>query len=299
MDQVKQQASTRVNEQKARAAEGLGSVASAIRQASEHLRTENQTLATYADKAVDQIQLFADRMRDKDPAEMVRDAERFARRNPTAFVGGAFVLGLALARFLKSSGEAQYGDHGLVHRDSDFGDTGITRSGAGYGSSYGSYGSGPSSGRRHPDRSRTGHHELTRDVHGRNLMDTPRPERSLGDLFADLSQQTSLLIRQEVQLARTELSQKATQAGRAGAMLGAGGAVVNAALLTFTATIVLLLVQLGLDAWAAAGLTAVLLAAVGYVLVRSGLRKLRQPMAPVETIDSIKETAQWLKNETR
>ncbi len=130
-------------------------------------------------------------------------------------------------------------------------------------------------------------------------MDTPRPERSLGDLFADLSQKTSLLIRQEVQLAKTELSQKATQAGHAGAMLGAGGAVVNAALLTFTATIVLLLVQLGLDAWAAAGLTAVLLAAVGYVLVRSGLRKLRQPMAPVETIDSIKETAQWLKNETR
>ncbi|AMY10646.1 hypothetical protein LuPra_03884 [Luteitalea pratensis] len=130
-------------------------------------------------------------------------------------------------------------------------------------------------------------------------MDTPRPERSLGDLFADLSQKTSLLIRQEVQLAKTELSQKATQAGRAGAMLGAGGAVVNAALLTFTATIVLLLVQFGLDAWAAAGLTAVLLAAVGYVLVRSGLRKLRQPMAPVETIDSIKETAQWLKNETR
>ena len=130
-------------------------------------------------------------------------------------------------------------------------------------------------------------------------MDTSRPERSLGELFADLSQQTSLLIRQEVQLARTELSQKATQAGRAGAMLGAGGAVANAALLTFTATVVLLLVQLGLDAWAAAGLTAVLLAAVGYVLVRSGLRKLRQPMAPVETIDSIKETAQWLKNETR
>jgi predicted phage tail protein len=130
-------------------------------------------------------------------------------------------------------------------------------------------------------------------------MDTSRSERSLGDLFADLSQKTTLLIRQEVQLARTELSHKATQAGRAGAMLGAGGAVVNAALLTFTATIVLLLVQLGLDAWAAAGLTAVMLAALGYVLVRSGLRKLRQPIAPVETIDSIKETAQWLKNETR
>jgi len=144
IDQVKQQASTRVNEQKARAAEGLGSVASAIRQASEHLRTENQTLATYADKAVDQIQVFADRMRDKDPAEMVRDAERFARRNPTAFVGGAFVLGLALARFLKSSSD--YGGRSLVHRDSDFGDRGLT-SNTRYGAGYGSYGGDSSLGR--------------------------------------------------------------------------------------------------------------------------------------------------------
>jgi hypothetical protein len=130
-------------------------------------------------------------------------------------------------------------------------------------------------------------------------MDTPRPERSLGDLFADLSQQTSLLIRQEVQLAKTELSQKATQASRAGAQLGAGGAGALAALLTFTATIVLLLVRFGLDAWAAAGLTALVLAAIGYLLVRSGLQTLRQPMTPDATIDSIKETAQWLKNETR
>jgi len=58
-------------------------------------------------------------------------------------------------------------------------------------------------------------------------------------------------------------------------------------------------VQLGLDAWAAAGLTAVLMAAVGYVLMRSGLSQLRQPMLPVETIESVKETAQWLKNESR
>lgn len=130
-------------------------------------------------------------------------------------------------------------------------------------------------------------------------MDAPRTERSLGELFSDLSQKTSLLIRQEVQLAKTELSQKAAQAGRGGAMLGVGGVVANAALLTLVATIVLLLVQFGLDAWAAAGLTAVILAAVGFLLVRSGLQQLRQPLAPVETVDSIKETAQWLKNETR
>jgi len=130
-------------------------------------------------------------------------------------------------------------------------------------------------------------------------MEAPRSERSLGDLFADLSGQTSLLIRHEVQLARTELSQKAAEAGRAGALIGAGGVIANAALLALTAAIVLLLVRVGLDAWAAAGLTGVLLAGVGGVLLRNGMRTLRRPMAPVETIDSIKETAQSLKNETR
>lgn len=123
LDQVKQQASTRVNEQKVRAAAGLGTVASAIREASEHLRSENETLAAYADTAVNQLQTFADRMRDKQPAEMMRDVERFARRNPAAFLGGAFLLGIGMARFLKSSGNEPNGGRRLSHRDSTFGDS--------------------------------------------------------------------------------------------------------------------------------------------------------------------------------
>ncbi|MGI8673615.1 MAG: hypothetical protein ACR2LU_13530, partial [Luteitalea sp.] len=54
---------------------------------------------------VDQIQTLADRLRDKNPAAMVHDLEGFARRRPAAFVGGAFLLGLGLARFLKSTGQ--------------------------------------------------------------------------------------------------------------------------------------------------------------------------------------------------
>ena len=147
MDKVKQQASTRVSEQKARAAEGLGSVAAAIRQASEHMRTENQTLAAYADKAVDQMQLFADRIRDKDPAEMMRDLEQFARRNPTAFVGGAFLLGLGLARFLKSSASSSdmslrtYEPHAHDERREFSSATGTTGAARNYGRADGLSGS--------------------------------------------------------------------------------------------------------------------------------------------------------------
>ncbi|MGI8673616.1 MAG: phage holin family protein [Luteitalea sp.] len=131
-------------------------------------------------------------------------------------------------------------------------------------------------------------------------MDAPRSERTIGELFSDLSQKTTLLIRQEVQLAKSELSQKAAHFGRGAAIAAVGGAVVHAALLSLVATVVLLLVRFGLDAWAAAGLTTVLLAGGGYLIVRSGLQAIKtQPVAPVETMDSLKETAQWLKNETR
>lgn len=125
-------------------------------------------------------------------------------------------------------------------------------------------------------------------------------ERSLGELFTDLSQQTSTLIREEMALARAEMSQKVAQVGRDAAYIGAGGALAYAATLSAVAAIVLVMVRLGVEAWLAATLTAVLVGLVAFVLIRTHARSLRQQhLTPVETIDSVKETAQWLKNEAR
>lgn len=125
-------------------------------------------------------------------------------------------------------------------------------------------------------------------------------ERSLGELFTELSQQTSTLIRQEMALARAEMSQKASQMGREAAYIGAGGALAYAATLTGVAAIVLIMVRLGVEAWLAATLTALTVGLVGYLLVRSHAKALRrQHLTPDQTIHSAKETAQWLKNEVR
>lgn len=125
-------------------------------------------------------------------------------------------------------------------------------------------------------------------------------ERSLGELFTELSQQTSTLIRQEMALARTEMSQKAAQMGRDAAFIGVGGALAFAATLTAVAAIVLVMVRLGVEPWLAAALTAVVVGVVGYFLIQSHAKSLRkQQLTPEETIDSVKETAQWLKNEAR
>ncbi len=131
-------------------------------------------------------------------------------------------------------------------------------------------------------------------------MDVPRMDRSLGELFSDLSQQTAELIRQEMRLAKVELSDKLSDVGRHVAMIAAAAVFGLAALLTVTAGIVLLLVELGVEPWLAAAITAAVMGLTAFLLAQSGIAALRKKsIAPVETIDSLKETTQWLKNGTR
>jgi hypothetical protein len=100
---IQQKVTSRVDEQKNRAADGLGGIADVIRNAGNELRVENEALASYVDAASDQMRRFADQIRDKGVAEMMDDVNQFARRRPALFIGGAFLVGIGLARFLKSS----------------------------------------------------------------------------------------------------------------------------------------------------------------------------------------------------
>lgn len=131
-------------------------------------------------------------------------------------------------------------------------------------------------------------------------MDVPRMDRSLGELFSDLSQQTAGLIKQEMRLAKAELSEKLSDVGRHAAMIAAAAVFGLAALMAVTAGIVLLLIELGVIPWLAAVITAAMMGLAAFLLAQSGIAALRkQGIAPVETMHSIKETTQWLKNETR
>jgi hypothetical protein len=130
-------------------------------------------------------------------------------------------------------------------------------------------------------------------------MSMPLPERSVAELFSDLSQQLSTLFRQEALLARTEVTQRVQAFARDAVVIGIGAALGLAALMAATAAIVLLLVQLNLTPWIAAVATAALLAIVAGVLIQARLSAMRRrTVVPVETVESIKETAQWIKKET-
>jgi hypothetical protein len=127
-------------------------------------------------------------------------------------------------------------------------------------------------------------------------MDSSR-DRSLGELVVDLSSQTSELIRHELRLAKAELGANLADAGWHATLLGAALACGVAAILTVAAAITLLLIDLGVVPWLAAVITAALMGAAAYALAQSGISALRKKtIAPVDTIHSLKETTQWLKN---
>lgn len=102
---IQQRVTSRVDEQKNRAADGLGGIADVLRNATSDLRHENEALASYVDMASDQMKAFAEQIRQRGVSEMIDDVGQFARRRPALFIGGAFLVGLGIARFLKSTAE--------------------------------------------------------------------------------------------------------------------------------------------------------------------------------------------------
>jgi len=106
-EQVAEQATSRAEQGKEQATSSLGQMAGAIRQTSGQLRSQDQTgIAQYVDRAADQVENLSSYLNNRSVTELVGDVERFARREPTLFLGGAFLLGLVGARFLKSSGQS-------------------------------------------------------------------------------------------------------------------------------------------------------------------------------------------------
>ena len=131
-------------------------------------------------------------------------------------------------------------------------------------------------------------------------MGTNKDERTLGEMFAELSRETRTLVQQELQLAKAELTEKASKMGKGAAFIAGGGLIAYAGLLAIVAAFVLILMAIRLPAWAAAFLGGVLVAGIGYLLIRSGLAALKaQELAPRKTIDTLKEDAQWLKAQAK
>ena len=124
----------------------------------------------------------------------------------------------------------------------------------------------------------------------------PGDARSLGKLVSDLTEQTSRLVRAEVELAKEELAAKARRAG-----IGSGLFLAAAVLAAYTVAVgiatVILAIAVALPAWLAALIVfvAMLLATAGLALAGRAQLKRSTPAKPERTIENLREDVAALK----
>jgi uncharacterized membrane protein YqjE len=129
--------------------------------------------------------------------------------------------------------------------------------------------------------------------------DQPGTDRSLGDLFGNLTSDLSELVRSEMELARVEIREEAAKAGRAAGLLGAGGLIAYLGLGLIAMAAAWGLAEVIDTGWAFL-IVGVVIAAIGAVLVMKGRDQLSdvQPV-PEETVETLKEDARWARAQVK
>ena len=125
-------------------------------------------------------------------------------------------------------------------------------------------------------------------------------ERSIGELLKQLSEETTRLVHQELELAKAELTQKGKQAGAGAGLFGAAGAIGLLAAAALTTCFILALDAV-MPAWLAALLVAVVYGVIALVVVKQGQAKMKAagPLVPEQTIETVKEDVAWAKTQMR
>jgi MFS family permease len=136
-----------------------------------------------------------------------------------------------------------------------------------------------------------------------NITDTPTgpgSEESISELVKALTEQTSRLARQEVELAKAELTEKGKRAGIGAGMFG-GSAVLGFYALGAVVAAAVLGLATAVTAWLAALIIAAVLGAGAGILALQGRTKVQQatPPVPEQAAESVKEDMRWAKNKAQ
>jgi predicted lipid-binding transport protein (Tim44 family) len=125
-------------------------------------------------------------------------------------------------------------------------------------------------------------------------------DRPIGELLKQLSEETTTLVRQELELAKAEMVEKGKQAGMGAGMFGGAGVGALLGLAAVTAAAIAAL-DAAMALWLAALIVGLLWLAVAGVLVLQGRRKVQAatPPVPEQTQESVKEDVEWAKTRAR
>jgi hypothetical protein len=121
--------------------------------------------------------------------------------------------------------------------------------------------------------------------------------RSIPQLLSAFTHDFTTLIRKESELVRAEFSEKLKQIARGGSEIAGGALLLNAALLILLQALVLGLSKVMDPAWAAV-LVGVVVAVVGVVLLRAGV-KASSSLTPERTTRQLEKDAQLVKEQVR
>ena len=124
-------------------------------------------------------------------------------------------------------------------------------------------------------------------------------ERPVGELLKQLANETTTLVRQELELAKAEMREKAGKAGPGVGMWGAAGVTALAALGSLTAFLILAL-DGAMPNWLAALIVGLVYSAIAGLLYVRGKKRVEEAGSPVpeQTIETLKEDVQWAKHPT-
>jgi uncharacterized membrane protein YqjE len=124
--------------------------------------------------------------------------------------------------------------------------------------------------------------------------------RPVGDLMKDLSEQTSTLVRKEVELAKAELAVKGKKAGAGAGMFGGAGLFGFFAFAGLTTTFILALATV-VEPWIAALIVTVVYGAIAGVLALQGKNKVQEatPPVPEGAVETTKEDVAWVKTRAK
>jgi uncharacterized membrane protein YqjE len=128
----------------------------------------------------------------------------------------------------------------------------------------------------------------------------PGGERSTADLMRDLSDQTTSLVRKEIELAKVELEAKGKKAALGAGMFGGAGLFGFVAFAALTACLILALATF-LEPWIAALIVSVVYGAIAGILALRGKGRVQAatPPVPEQAVDSTKEDLEWVKTRAK
>lgn len=138
----------------------------------------------------------------------------------------------------------------------------------------------------------------------KNLADGARPsavhERSTGDLVKLLSEQVSVLVRDELKLTQMEMTRKGKQAGVGAGMLGGGGLIALYGVGCLIACAIIAISGV-VAAWLAALIVGAALLAVAAAAALLGKARLQKstPPVPEEAVARIKTDVEVIKERAR